>query len=216
MDSHTPLFRSKNPGTAFKAILIVLGLGCVWQSCSNTAKRTDGKGPEVVDVAEFAKTSNAATVAAQTALLAALGNAIANDGFHGAIAYCNLNATGLTDSISREQGVAVARVTNRHRNPQNVLVSQEDKRAWTYYKTKSSTTSAKDTVLLDRAGVPHYYKPIWIASALCLNCHGSRSTEVALETLEAIDERYPEDAAVNYRMGELRGLWKVEPMADAE
>ena len=39
---------------------------------------------------------------------------------------------------------------------------------------------------------------------------GSRSQDIELATLEKIDELYPTDNAVNYSMGELRGLWKVE------
>ena len=82
--------------------------------------------------------------------------------------------------------------------------------AWKYFANNEGDAASKDTVLYDRAHKPVYYKPIRIGIETCLKCHGSRSQDIELVTLEKIDELYPTDNAVNYSMGELRGLWKIE------
>ncbi len=192
--------------------VLALGLIAVALSCQSEDKQTSSESDTkpAIDETAFKRKCNTATAMSQAALLASVGQAINDGGFPGAVDYCNVNASPLTDSLSVAYELNISRITNRFRNPNNKLQSQEDKRAWTYYKTKTAQTSTADTVLYDRAGNPTYYKPIWIGAQLCLNCHGSRSTEISLETLEAIDARYPSDAAVNYQLGELRGLWKVE------
>ncbi len=194
-----------------KTTLIALGVLSVLLSCQTDQKSVEegDRQEQTFDAATFTKQSRTAAAMTQAALLAAVGAAIEEGGFHGAVDYCNLSATGLTDSLSEAYDLNISRISTRYRNPNNKLTSQEDKRAWSYYQTKTASTSAADTVLHDRAGNATYYKPIWLGAELCLNCHGSRSTEIALETLEAIDARYPSDAAVNYTLGDLRGLWKV-------
>ena len=52
-----------------------------------------------------------------------------------------------------------------------------------------------------------YYSPI-IMSGFCLNCHGSK--EFIGGTYEYILSLYPDDLAIDYRSGDLRGLWRID------
>lgn len=54
-----------------------------------------------------------------------------------------------------------------------------------------------------------YYKPILIASPLCLKCHGIAGETLDMEAQRVIRERYPQDAATGYALGEFRGLWSI-------
>ncbi|MBU0678495.1 MAG: DUF3365 domain-containing protein [Verrucomicrobia bacterium] len=57
-----------------------------------------------------------------------------------------------------------------------------------------------------------YYKPL-IVQPICLQCHGDPETfSPAVRTI--LEERYPEDNAVGYRAGDLRGLIKVKMTDD--
>jgi hypothetical protein len=42
-----------------------------------------------------------------------------------------------------------------------------------------------------------------------MNCHGIPEEEIRPGVLRLIRETYPEDEAVGYRSGQLRGLWKI-------
>jgi hypothetical protein len=55
-----------------------------------------------------------------------------------------------------------------------------------------------------------FYSPIVITNALCLQCHGTPEIEVRPETLAAIAKLYPRDQATGFKLGDLRGLWRVE------
>lgn len=151
-----------------------------------------------------------ASAKTQAVLLANIGKALKEGGTVHAVAFCNVNAMPLVDSISTETGMHVSRISTRNRNENNVVKTHEDKVAWSYFASRGRNTAITDTVLFDKAKHPTYYKPIRIGMETCLKCHGSRSTEIDLPTLEKLDELYPTDRAVNYLMGDLRGLWKVE------
>jgi hypothetical protein len=60
----------------------------------------------------------------------------------------------------------------------------------------------------DKKGNTHYFKPILIQT-MCLNCHGDKVTDISRETRQAIEIKYPFDAAFNYKEGDLRGMWHI-------
>ena len=73
------------------------------------------------------------------------------------------------------------------------------------FRGRPPEAGAYRTVDLGPRGVG-YVEPIHL-QPLCATCHGE-SIEPTL--LEAIRSRYPEDQAVGFRVGELRGLfWAV-------
>ena len=150
------------------------------------------------------------TNTAQAVLLANVSKAIAEGGPEYAVEFCNLKASGIMDSLSVTNNATIGRISNRNRNPQNAIDGQTDVLAWNYWTGKQPGQGAEDTVMTTRNGDRIYYKPIRIGMETCLKCHGSRSTEITMATLNVLDSLYPADKAVNYRMGDLRGLWKVE------
>ena len=198
--------------SSYVLVLLIIGaLILCLLSCGNTSDKGTENGQEDLDqdTEELLATGRSATATTQALLLAEVGQQIANGGTAKAVAYCNVRALPLMDSLSEAKGVRISRMSNRNRNPNNRIVTEEDKRAWTHWVGKESGQGAVDTILYSRAKKPYYYKPIRIMAETCLKCHGSRSSEIELATLERLDELYPDDRAVNYRMGDLRGLWKV-------
>jgi hypothetical protein len=53
-----------------------------------------------------------------------------------------------------------------------------------------------------------FYQPITL-SGFCLNCHGSREN-MSADVIKVLEREYPEDRAVDYRSGDLRGVISVE------
>jgi len=54
----------------------------------------------------------------------------------------------------------------------------------------------------------NFYAPILLAP-LCQKCHGIPGETMGLENYDIIQKYYPEDEAINYKSGDLRGLWSI-------
>lgn len=139
-----------------------------------------------------------------TAIRTALMKAIEDGGLENAIAYCNIAAIPITDSLSKQYGVQISRVSDRNRNPMNAA-SEEETRFIHVYRNKNNTIG--DT-LLHEDGKRIFYKPI-LTQAFCLSCHGTPGKELSTANLELIKQYYPDDLATGYTENEIRGLWKV-------
>jgi uncharacterized protein DUF3365 len=190
------------------AIAFLVHFGCGQPSGADV--KGDTVESAMLSYAEYLKKGRDASNSTQGVLLANIGSAIQRGGPEYAVRFCNVNAMPIVDSLSSAAGMKIGRISTRNRNPGNNIKSHEDRRAWKYFANNKGDGAASDTVLYDRAQKAVYYKPIHIGMETCLKCHGSRSQDIDLATLEKIDELYPTDNAVNYSMGELRGLWKVE------
>lgn len=66
---------------------------------------------------------------------------------------------------------------------------------------------AKPSVTVNMEGKTAFYAPI-ITNSLCLNCHG-RVDEIGVENYSIIKALYPEDKAVDFGVGDLRGIWSI-------
>ena len=147
------------------------------------------------------------TMAVQMALGKTLQQKIKEEGTLGAIEFCNVNALAITDSLSRELGVTISRITDRPRNPRNRSGDGEMKILSAYREDLAGGHTAKGLVALQDSTI-HFYYPI-VINNLCLQCHGTPDSEVSPEVYSKIRELYPGDRAMAYSSGELRGLWKV-------
>jgi hypothetical protein len=146
-------------------------------------------------------------MAVQATLGKTLQQKIKEEGTLGAIEFCNVNALDITDSLSRELGATISRITDRPRNPRNRLGDAEIKILSAYREDLAEGHTAKGLVALQDDTI-HFYYPI-VTNSLCLQCHGSADSEVSPEVYSKILELYPRDRAMSYSSGELRGLWKV-------
>lgn len=146
-------------------------------------------------------------------LRAALQDAIATGGPLAAIAVCHDDAPRIAAEAAHAAGADVGRTATRLRNPGNapdahqleVLTSFAERVADGHVDPPPEHFE----VLPD--GRQRYMNAI-IIQPPCLVCHG---VELAPAVAEAIDERYPEDAARGYSAGELRGAFTITwPAAD--
>jgi hypothetical protein len=55
-----------------------------------------------------------------------------------------------------------------------------------------------------------FYSPIVITNPLCLQCHGIPGTDLAPSTVALLQQLYPRDEATGFKLGDLRGLWRVD------
>lgn len=119
-----------------------------------------------------------------------------------AIAACRLRAPEIAKSLSRD-GVQLGRASHRLRNPANAPP------AWVAPILDAWVADASDraprTLELSEQRVG-YVEPILLQPP-CLTCHGET---LAPDVAARIEELYPEDRAVGFRVGDLRGVFWVE------
>ncbi len=143
-----------------------------------------------------------------TALLSELTAEINENGVAEAINYCALEALPITHRISDEEGVVLSRVSHRFRNPLNAANEAELKLIENYTHLQQAGEPLSPVVVAGR-GTKTFYSPIVLGAPLCLSCHGS-SVEIDPRVMAVINERYPDDRAVDFNLGEVRGMFKVE------
>lgn len=142
--------------------------------------------------------------AARDALFASLSARLATSfdahGAAGSIGVCKDEAPRIAADVAREHGLAIGRTSKRLRNPDNVPPG------WAAEQVAGEgTQTALFVGPQERLGV---LLPIRTAS-LCTACHG-RPESLAEDVSAALRARYPEDRAVGFGEGDLRGWFWIE------
>lgn len=148
------------------------------------------------------KLGDSLSIQAQQTLISNLLEAIQKGGVAYAVEFCNEKAMPLTEVLSAKYDVEIQRISAKNRNPKN-MASLFDKKILGLF-----STDLKDTLLSVSQGYV-YYKPIKMGMPTCLQCHGQIDKDIEPATLRSIRKKYRFDKATGYKMGELRGAWKL-------
>lgn len=132
----------------------------------------------------------ALTDKAFTALKGSLEGAMADGDVSKAIEFCKNAAPSITNQFE------VRRLSEKYRNPLNAPTEEE---LLVLRALKDKPISVVDGNLI------HVYRPIYIKQDVCLKCHGDLNGPIR----DKIKSLYPEDRATGYKLGDLRGAWKV-------
>ncbi len=119
-----------------------------------------------------------------------------------AIAVCRIQAPEIAGSLSRD-GIRVGRASHRLRNPANIAPDWVKPILAGYLDAATDREPQEVTLPGNRSG---YVEPI-VTQPLCLNCHGKA---LAPAVADKLGELYPDDQAVGFAVGELRGVFWVE------
>ena len=144
-----------------------------------------------------------------TSLMTTLQEKIASEGPEAAIAYCRLEALPLTAQVGQEfpQVKSVRRTALRARNPNNQpdATDRSVLEAWlaTWNPAEPPKPVIKELTTDHGTKAIRYYRPVPVM-ATCLACHGS-GKEIAPNVRAAIARDYPQDQAVDFQEGDLRG-----------
>jgi hypothetical protein len=178
------------------AAIVSLGLFACKSSVSNPKE----------DASALEAAERAATLLAST-LRVRLVAEMQRGGPPAAVKVCAEEAGKISEDVARQSGVRIGRSSLRLRNPQNApspwvqawLTSQGERAA--------AGVAGFSRVEDSPAGrVARVLRPIAI-EAPCLACHGPASA-IAAPVGTLLKERYPQDRAIGYAAGDLRGaLW---------
>lgn len=159
--------------------------------------------------ADYRNTGDSIAALAQRVLLSNVSSAMQNGGPANAVDFCHIHASDITDSLSNSMNVTIERISFKNRNPKNAPVTSEDSLALNYFASAlEQNLNLKDTIFTS-ALQTLYYKPIAIALPACLKCHGKTGQDIDAKTAAILQSKYPEDKAKEYKMGDLRGAWKI-------
>lgn len=144
-------------------------------------------------------------------LMGKLLGALESGGPDAAITFCADSAQALTTRFTHDD-VMIRRVGTRVRNPSNAPDSLE-RRILDYYSAERAAGRPMMEVrevarTADDGGWElRLLRPITVLER-CTTCHGS-TEQIPATTAALIDARYPDDKAVGYATGDLRGAISV-------
>lgn len=139
-----------------------------------------------------------------------LQSAIRSGGVSNALPFCSVAAVPLTTSLAGKRGVAIRRLTHKPRNPVNRADALEST-ILDHFRTSGVEPNPPAPVVTNlNAATLSYFAPIVLNNELCLKCHGEPGVDIAPEDLAIIQRLYPQDQATGFRLGDLRGAWRVD------
>lgn len=145
-------------------------------------------------------------------LKAVLKRNMKNGGPYNGVTVCADTASDLTDMFSKAIEFDVRRISFKNRNPNNVPDEIETKILHDYELLAKENKLTKDTetfgkYIVNGKKVLRYVKPI-IVDKKCLKCHGN-TQNISKDVRTIIKTKYPDDKAVNYSVGDLRGAVSI-------
>ena len=134
---------------------------------------------------------------------------MAEGGPAAAVHVCSGKAQALTAQVARDAAVkdlTLKRTALGIRNPQNAP-DPEEREALEAYQASLDKGEALEAKLEDRGDSYRFVTPILMGN-LCMVCHGDPD-RISGRVREIIRERYPNDEAVGFVPGQLRGMFSV-------
>ncbi len=137
-----------------------------------------------------------------------LQKAMKKGGVPNAVAYCNLAAMPLVDSLSKVHDADIRRTSQKFRNPKNQPTPIELEQLQVYEKQSKEGESLKPIVKEIDLHTVAFYAPINMMP-LCEKCHGEIGNTLLEKDYEVIQKLYPDDKAIGYVSGDFRGMWSI-------
>ena len=144
-------------------------------------------------------------------------NQVQANGVASALDVCSDTAQVLTNEFGLQRGVFIKRISVKNRNTNNIPDAYEQNALNSFQemlRNKKLDGKTELAELVKEGGFTYlrYMKPILIQPE-CLNCHGSESTMLE-EVSRLIAQRYPNDKALDYKPGELRGAVSLKKLIE--
>jgi hypothetical protein len=203
----------------FHAAASLLPLGAVallFAACSPPSA-PPAPPPPLTAAQHAAALARGKAIAAETfgVLSTNLQTALASGGVSNALPFCSLAASPLTASVATRHGVALRRITHK---PRNAAARASDLESAVLDAFRAALTPGGPppaplaTNLV--AGQATFFAPIVLNHTLCLNCHGEPGKDIPEANLALIRQHYPQDEATGFKLGDLRGAWRIDiPLA---
>jgi len=142
------------------------------------------------------------------ALLPTLQQAMQEGGALNAIEVCAVEAPAIAQRLSDESGWQISRVSLKARNTNTAIPDAWETQVLNRFDQRQRAgESGADLNVGEIMNGQFRYMQAQPTAPLCLSCHGS---EVSGEVLSAIRRHYPNDLAIGYQLGEIRGAISLQ------
>ena len=132
-----------------------------------------------------------------------LRQAMAEGGPTHAIEVCASEAPKIADALSAESGWSVRRVSLRARNASRATPDDWERNVLEEFDTRQAAGEEAQAINFGATTGDRYrYMQAQGADGVCLVCHGESPAAAVQDTLQ---KYYPDDQAVGYKMGQVRG-----------
>lgn len=136
-------------------------------------------------------------------LLPTLQSALQAGGPLQAIDVCALEAPRIAQQLSEESGWEVTRVSLKARNSGTAVPDNWETQVLNMFDQRQRAGETPATLnVAEIVNGSFRYMQAQPTVPLCLTCHGS---DVSAEVLSAIRAKYPNDLAIGYQVGQVRG-----------
>ena len=139
-----------------------------------------------------------------------LKSTMSTEGPEAAVSVCKEASPSIAKTLSSKNGAQMTRVGTRVRNPSMGTPNQWQKDALSQFESRLTQGETPATMeywkvvnIDDGKRELHYAKAIMV-QPICLSCHGAAS-EIPASLFEKIRIEYPQDQAIGYSVGKLRG-----------
>ncbi len=127
-----------------------------------------------------------------------------------AISVCNLTAPGIANTYSVRNGWDVGRTSLKLRNPANAPDAWERSVLESFEERKQAgedpASMEYHEVVRENGTTEFRYMKAIPTGKICLVCHGEQVDSVAKQR---IDTLYPDDQAIGFREGDIRGAFTI-------
>ena len=158
---------------------------------------------------ELLKQSRGITQSMLKTLGQKLQSALADGGPVNAMGVCNLQTPEIANTVSVQHQVKVSRVGTRARNSVMGVPNDWQAKALAQFEAalargdQPADMEFSETVDMAQGKEFHFAKPI-VLQPMCVACHGGPE-QITPQVKAKLSELYPNDQAVNYQAGQLRG-----------
>ena len=144
------------------------------------------------------------TTTADTLLRQTMTRELAAGGVARAAAFCRPETYHLVDSLAGVFKTTARRVSERPRNPASKFpLLPEEMRTDT---TRTITRPSQEVFF--------YQRPIVLNNKLCLRCHGEIGKDILVADYAVIKQKFPQDQATGYKLGQQMGAWQLSLRRD--
>jgi hypothetical protein len=136
---------------------------------------------------------------------------IEKGGFSSAVRVCSELAQEMTLQFNAQAGHEVRRISLKHRNPMNVPDAYEQRKLEEFnILNQKKELSDEYSEIIEEQGKMYlrYLRPL-IVAPLCITCHGPKEN-IPQEVKTILAERYPDDRATGFLVGDVRGAITVK------
>jgi nitrate reductase cytochrome c-type subunit len=123
--------------------------------------------------------------------------------------FCYKNAEKLTKKVNAtyKKGISVKRISLKNRDKNNYPSSKDEIAMLKKLSAQAKAGKKLPKLIVEKISDNHYkvYKPIFVGKK-CIVCHGDAKHR-SKEAYKIIKEKYPNDKAVGYKVGDFRGAF---------